>query len=253
MTSALTTAIRIEARKFTASRVTHTATLLLIAGISVLTGAMVAAADAGNERVLAQLGDLADQEGWARLSGVAAQITAAAGALGVGVVLAWVVGREFAEGTINCLFAVAVPRTTIVLAKLVVVAVWTMVVAVGLIMALAAVGVLVVGAPDDDAATGLARLFVLTVLSGLLATPAAWAATLGRGLLPGIAAMAVMIVVTQVLAVAGAGAWFPIAAPALWAIDPDAVTGVQLGLVAVVPAVFTFLTSRSWSQLQLDR
>lgn len=252
MNAAWTAALAVEARKLTASRVVQSATVLIVAGIAVLAVALDTAAEAGNERVLAQLGDLAAERGWTRLVGVATQITAAASLLGFGVVLAWVVGREFADGTISGLFALPVRRATIVAAKLAVYVAWTMAVAVALVTAIAVVGV-VVGAGPPDAAGSLARLLALTVLSGLLATPAAWVATLGRGLLPGIASTVVTIVIAQVMAVAGTGAWFPVAAPALWALDPDAVSVLQLGLVTLVPLVFGLLTVRTWSHLQLDR
>lgn len=109
------------------------------------------------------------------------------------------------------------------------------------------------GAPDPAAWTGLARLFTLTLLTGFLVWPAAWVATLGRGLLPGIAATVVLIVMAQVLAVMGTGAWFPIAAPALWAVAPEQVGAYHLALVALVPAVSAALTVRAWSRLELDR
>jgi ABC-2 type transport system permease protein len=63
------------------------------------------------------------------------------------------------------------------------------------------------------------RLVTLTVLSALIATPAAWAATVERGILPSIATTVAIIATAQIMAVAGIGAWFPLAAPALWAID----------------------------------
>ena len=253
MSAMCNAALAVEARKLVASRVVQTATVLIVAGIAVLVVALDTAAGAGNERVLAQLGDLADEHGWTRLVGVATQITAAASLLGFGVVLAWMVGREFADGTISGLFALPVRRATIVAAKLAVFVAWTVAVAVALVAAIIVVGVVGAGSPDAEAAGSLARLLALTVLSGLLATPAAWAATLGRGLLPGIASTVVTIVIAQVMAVAGTGARFPVVAPALWALDPEAVSTVQLGLVTVVPLVFGLLTMRTWSQLQLDR
>lgn len=106
---------------------------------------------------------------------------------------------------------------------------------------------------DDDTSAGLIGLLVVIVLSGLLATPTAWAATLGRGLLPDTAVVVTMIATAQVFAVVGTGAWFPIAAPALWALEPDAVSGVQLLLVAIVPIGSTLLTTNAWSRLELDR
>jgi ABC-2 type transport system permease protein len=250
----VTAALAVETRKLMAARVVRTATVLLVVGVAIMTGAQTAAADAGNEQVLAQLGDLAGEHGWARLLGIAAQITAAAGLLTFGVTLAWVVGREFAEDTIGGLFALPVSRASIVAAKLVVFLAWTVAVAFLLIVAVAIVGlVLGYGRPDGQAVAKLARLLALTALSGLLATPAAWVATLGRGMLAGIATTITTIAVAQVLVVAGSGAWLPVAAPALWAIDPAAVSAPQLALVALIPLAFGALAMQSWSRLQLDR
>lgn len=254
MNTTFAAALSVEVRKFAASRVVQTATVLVVVGISVLTGSMTAAAGAGNEKILAQLGEFADAEGWDRLSGVAAQITGAGGLLGFGVVLAWAVGREFAEGTVSGLFALPVSRATVMAAKLTAFAAWTAGVAVALVTVLAVTGLVAGnGAPDGEALGGLGRLLVLAVLSGLLAVPAAWVATLGRGLLPGIATSIGTVVVTQVMVVSGTGAWFPVAAPSLWAMRSGDVSSVQLALVLLVPLVSGLLAMRAWSRLQLDR
>ena len=249
----LRTAVIVEAEKLKASRIVLSATVLLVVGISILVGSMTAAAEAGNEQILAQLGPAADEQGWDRFWAVGIQVTAAASLLCFGVVLAWVVGREFADGTISGLFAIPVPRTMIALAKLGVTTIWSAATAVALILALVLTGILIVGPPDGNTIGGLVRLLVVALLSGLIASPTALAATLGRGLLPGIALAIVMIATAQVLAVAGVGGWFPIAAPALWAIDPDAVNPTQLALVVVVPLISALLTAWAWSRLQLDR
>ncbi len=219
-----------------------------------MTASLAAAADAGNEQILAQLGELADEAGWSRLIGIAIQITSAASVLGFGVVVAWVVGREFADGTINGLFAIPVTLQVIATAKLVVVLAWSLIVAVCLAAAVAAVGVVLGnGVPNTDAIDGLARLFALTIMSAALAAPVAWVATLGQGLLPSIALTIAIIASAQVAVVAGSGAWYPGAAPALWAITPQDVSLAQLGLVVVVTAVFAWATTRAWARLQLDR
>ena len=138
--------------------------------------------------------------------------------------------------------------------RVIVVLVWTAVIAVCLIVAIVAIGVITGnGMPDSDAIDRLARLFVLTVLSGALAVPAAWAATLGRGLLPGITVTIGIIASAQVLIIAGAGAWYPAVAPALWAIDPTSVSIAQLGLVVIIATGFATATVHSWTRLQLDR
>lgn len=98
------------------------------------------------------------------------------------------------------------------------------------------------------------REFTDGTINGLVATPAAWAATLGRGPLPGVAAAVALIVTAQVAVVAfpAQGAWLPFAAPALWAMQPIAVTGVQLLLTPTLALAFTALTAGAWRRLQLD-
>jgi ABC-2 type transport system permease protein len=254
MNGRLRAAITVETSKLVASNVVRAATLLIVVGIATMTASLAAAANAGNEQILAQLGDIADEDGWARLIGIAIQISSAAALLGFGVVMAFVVGREFTDGTINGLFALPITRATIATAKIIVVLVWTAIVAIFLIGSIAAIGTVAgLGVPSTDDLGHLARLFMLTVLSGALAIPAAWAATLGRNLLPGIAVTIAIIASAQILVVAGTGAWYPPGAPALWAIDPASVSITQLGLVPVIAAILATGTVRSWTRLQLDR
>ena len=253
-TGTLGTAVAVEMRKARAARVILATTALLVAGLAVLAGSLTGAAMSGNQEVLASLGAYADERGWPLLTGVTAQITATGGLLAFGVGLSWLIGREFADGTITGLFALPVSRPTIALAKLLVYLLWTVVVAAGIVLIIALAGVVIgLGAPDGDVLAALARQFLLTVLTALVAVPVALAATLGRGLLPGIATVVSLIVVAQVLAIAGAGAWFPVVAPALWSIDPGGVLPIQLALVALIPIVFGALTVFCWAGLQLDR
>ncbi|MEV0396471.1 ABC transporter permease [Polymorphospora rubra] len=254
MTPALTAALHVELRKLAASRVMRATAVLIVAGIAVLSTALTAAATAGNEQIIAQLGPHAAAGGWDLLTGVVAQIIAAGGLLGFGVALSWLVGREFTDGTITGLFALPVSRRVLVLAKLLSHLLWAVLVAIVLTAVVAVAGTLLgLGAWNGDVVAALGRQFVLTVLSALVAAPAGWAAALGRGPLPGIATTICLIVVAQVAVVAGAGAWLPVAAPALWALQPGAVAPAQLALVAVVPVGFAALTVAAWNRLQLDR
>ncbi|WP_353826489.1 ABC transporter permease [Agromyces sp. SYSU T0242] len=247
-------AVAVEARKAVASRVMASTTVLLVAGIGALALVMLLAAASGEEQVLAKLGPLAGVPGWAGLVGVVLQITAAAGLLAFGVALSWMFGREFADGTVAALFALPVSRSAIALGKLVVYAAWSTGVAVALTGVVAILGFAMGFGATDAAGLGeLARIPVLVVLSALIAVPAAWVASLGRGLLPGIAATIGIIVVAQVSALADVGAWVPLVAPALWAIAPGSVPAAALLTAPSVPLVFGALTAWTWSRLQLDR
>lgn len=247
-------AFAFEARKSVASRVMVSITVLLLAGVAAIALGMLLAAASGEEQVIAKLGPLAGVDGWARLVGVVVQVTAAGGLGAFGVALSWMFGREFADGTVSALFALPVSRPTIALAKLTVYGVWAAGVAVLLTVVVAVLGFAMgYGATDASGLGELARVPVLAVLTALIAVPAAWASTIGRGLLPGIGAAVVIMVVAQVLAVADVGTWLPIVAPALWAITPESVPPAALLTVPSVPLVFGALCALAWNRLQLDR
>lgn len=247
-------AVAVELRKTVASRVVRATTVLYLVGVTALSGLLTLAAQDGNPQILAQLGPLATEPAWLQLTGVASQVCGAGGMLAFGVVLSWSVGREFTEGTIAGLFAIPIPRPAIALAKLLVVLVWSSVVAGLVTVSVAGIGMVAgLGFPDTQTFAALGRLAVLGLLTGLVVAPAAWAATLGRSLLPGIAAVISVLIVGQLSVVVGTPAWLPFATPAWWSLAPDEVSAAQLGLVAVVPAVFWALTLHAWQRLQLDR
>lgn len=250
----LRSAIATELRKAATSRVLRWITGLLLAGITALVAGILSASNLGDPQLTAKLGPLAELEGWPALLGIAAQITAAGVMPALGIGLSWLIGREFADGTITGLFALPTPRWAIGLAKLLVYLLWTLLVSILLLGMLLLLGLLLgYGAPDLPEWRAFARHAPLTILVGLTATPAAWAATLGRGLLPGIATTIGLLVIAQVMAFTGTGAWFPLVTPALWAIDSDAVTSAQLLLVPTIPLVFGALVLLSWHRLELDR
>ncbi|MGI9823794.1 ABC transporter permease [Agromyces sp. Marseille-Q5079] len=246
-------ALATELRKAAASRVFRSVTVLLIAGISVLAGALIFAARIGREEILAKLGPLADATGWPLLANIVMQVTSAGGLAAFGIAVSWIFGREFLDGTITSLFALPVRRSTIASAKLSIYLGWAILTAAALTLTFGMLGLILGYGPDAAAAGLLGQLFVLTVFTALLAVPAAWATTLGRGLLPGIATTIGIVVIAQVGVVAGIGGWMPLAAPAIWAMRLEPVSPVQLLLSLIIPAVCWLATTRAWSRLELDR
>jgi ABC-2 type transport system permease protein len=252
--SMFTAALAVEARKARSARVLWATGILVTVGVAVLAGSMVAAVRSGNAEIAAKMGPTAATGDWPALLSVAAQITAAGGVLAFGVGISWLIGREFADRTVSGLFGLPVGRGTMAAAKLAVYAAWALAVCAALCAVLLVVGLLVgIGLPAGDDLTGLARQFALGLLTALIAVPAGWAASLGRGLLPGIATAVGILVVAQVAAVAKVGAWVPFVAPAFWALAPSGATAAALLTVPVVPAVFGAATVWAWRRLQMDR
>lgn len=246
--------IRVEALKLTRSPVGVVATLAVVVGVLALLGGITAGVAGGNPDLIAKAGPAGALD-WNGLLAGATQVTAVVSILGFGIVLAWMFGREFVEGTITGLFALPATRGRIALAKLTVYVVWAVIVSAALTLGVLILGLTFsYGPPSAEVWTTLGRLFMLGVLSTGLAVPVAWFATLFRSLLAAVGCTIALVVTAQVGALAGAGGWMPFAAPALWAMSKGAaVSAIQLGATLTVPVVFAVLCCVSWSHLQLDR
>jgi ABC-2 type transport system permease protein len=243
-----------EGVKLAGSTVGRVGSLAVVVGVSVLSGSMLLAAHSDDPQLLAKLGPAASGDWTGFLLG-AAQITGAGGMGGFAVVLAWMFGREFGDGTITGLFALPVRRSTIAFAKILIYAAWALGMSVALGICLLLVGAVAgLGPLTLDNAEMLGRQIALGAMSAAIAVPVAWAATLSRSVLGGVSVAIGLVVVAQVSVLAGLGGWMPLAAPALWALsEGTAVTPIQLLLVVPFAAAAAFATAISWARMQLDR
>ena len=247
-------AVWAETVKLAGSTVGRVGSIAIVVGISLLSGAMLLAAASGDPQLVAKLGPAATHD-WTGFLLAAAQITGAGGLLGFGVVLSWMFGREFGDGTITGLFALPVRRSTIALAKLLIYTVWAIAMSLSLAALLVIVGLVAgLGPFTADTWSAVARQIALTVMTAAIAAPVAWAATLGRSVLAGVSVSIGIVVVAQVSVLAGLGGWMPLASPALWAISSgEGVTSSQLLLVIPYFAACVLVTAGAWRTMQLDR
>lgn len=244
--------IAVESVKLARSRVGIITTAAVVLGIIAICAGMLAATASGNAEVTAKLGPYAEYS-WFGLLGTAAQITGAGAFVGFGIALAWIMGREFSEGTITGLFGLPVSRARIAAAKAGVYLVWAVATSAVLTAALVVLGfALGLGAPGALEWRGLGRQLLLGPLTALAALPVAWVTSITRSLLAGVGTVIACVAIAQILVVAGGGAWVPLAAPTLWALGMD-VTWAQMVLVLVWGAAGVGLTVWSWRRLQLDR
>lgn len=245
-------ALWVEALKLRRSPVGAIAAIAIVCGTVAILIGIVVAVRSGNEQVIAKVGEVVEPT-WAGLLAGSNQVLAAGGLLGCGVVLAWMFAREFGEGTIAGLFALPVSRGRIAAAKFGVFAAWGAGVSLALTLGVLAAGLgLGFGMPDAAALRGLSRLLALGLLTMLAAAPVAWCASLSRSLLAGVGCAVALVVLAQVGALAGAGGWMPLAAPAIWAMSGP-VGPAQLGLSVAVGLVFGGLTVLAWQRLRLNR
>ncbi|AEI10735.1 ABC transporter permease [Cellulomonas gilvus] len=248
----------VETLKLRRSAVARTTAAVLILGTGAATALFTAVGLGGGDGQMAlKVRPMLQGEGWHAYLGMLAQILSVATLLAVGVVAAWTVGREFAEGTVTGLWALPTSPASVVLAKLVAVLGGAVLCGFAAVLVSIPLGCAIgLGAPGADAARGAGRALVVTLLTALLSLPVAWVASRWRGYLPGVGALLGLVVVTQIATVAGAGAWFPWAAPGLWAGMGGSeaaadVTGLQLWAAVPVGAVALAATTMWWSRAEL--
>ncbi|WP_114558196.1 ABC transporter permease [Desertihabitans aurantiacus] len=233
-------AYAVEALKLRRSRVVLVATLALVLLPAAMARAFLAAAERGGDNPAdLKAAAVLPGVGWTGYLGGLVQIYATAGLLGVGIVVGWCFGREYADRTVVSLYASATPRDRIASAKLVLLTLWATAVGLTAVLVAGLLGLATgLGVPDDGDLRTAARLSVLAVLSGMLALPVAAAASVGRGYLPAVGGLLVLVVLAQMATVAGAGGWWPWSVPAVWAMGPEAgMPVVATGRLLLVPAV----------------
>lgn len=185
---------------------------------------------------------------WLTFVGLLLQGTAIAGMFLFAIITAWVFGREFADHTAKELLALPTPRTTIIVAKFSLTALWF----VGLALLVFGVGLAIGAAVDipgwspDLPLLVLQSILVITLLSFMLMPFVALFASMGRGYLPPVGWAFLTFALAQIAAVLGRGDWVPWSVPVLFsrggvipALQADPLAS-QLGLHSYVGLVFIF-------------
>lgn len=250
-------AYAVEALKLWRSRVVLVATLALaLVPAAMARGFLAAAAQGGADPASIKARAMLPGTGWTGYLGGQMQIYATGGVVGVGLVVGWCFGREYADRTAVSLYASATPREAVVRAKLVLLSLWATAAGLAAVVVTCLLGMATgLGLPDDGEWQAVARLAALAVLSGLLALPVAVPASMGRGYLPAVGGLLVLVVLAQVAIIAGAGGWWPWSVAAIWAMGPDAgmpaIAAARLALVPAVALAGALVTLRWWHHAEV--
>ncbi len=172
---------------------------------------------------------LAGTADWPTYLSVLAQAVAVGGTMLFSLISSWTFGREFVDGTVKDWLAVPVARHTVLLAKFIVVMLWS------LTLTLAIYGVTLllgwwIGLPAASLPViwqGTRTLLGTVALVAGVTTPVAFFASIGRGYLLPIGITLVFVILANVLSVAGWGHYFPWAIPALYAGTGDGAAMVE--------------------------
>ena len=189
---------------------------------------------------------------WPGYFALLAQATTVGGFVLFAFVVAWVFGREFSDGTVRYLLALPTSRATIIAAKLVVVAVWCAgLTALVTLLGLAVGAALALPGWSADAAwQGLIHVWVGAGLTLLIVAPMALLAGVGRGYLAPLGFAMLALILAQVVAATGRGAYFPWSIPALYAQVAGSagggITAVSFAIVAVTGLAGAVATFAWW-------
>ena len=254
----LAAALRVEFRKVWKSK-TLWISALAFAFITLICGLfMFILKDPERARSLGLLGAKAQLFGgaadWPSFFGLMLIIMSVGGLVIFGLIFIWVFGREFSEKTIYDLLALPTSRVTIVIAKAITAAYWSLALVVLAFLLMLGVGT-ALQLPGWSATTimdGLKRLLVTGCLTMVLCIPFGLVACLARGYLPAVGCIFLIIMLDQIVDRLGYGPYFPWDVPALHSGAAAALTGaaptplgaisyVLVGLVGIVGLMATSL------------
>jgi len=153
--------------------------------------------------------------GWPSYLALMAETIAAGGFVVFCLIIAWVFGREFADGTLKDMLAVPVQRSTILLAKFIVTGVWSAALATEILIAGLLTGALMQLPQGSPGALlqGGALVAATACLVIVVVMPFALFASVGRGYLLPIGVAILVLVMANILGLAGWGEYFPWAVP----------------------------------------
>ncbi len=251
-------AVRVEWWKLRRSRVALVATVLMGVLLPALgLGFYSVALNGGTGSLADKAAALLVGEGWVGYLGLVDQVAAVALFLGAGVVVAWAFGREHVDRTFPSLFALPVSRRGIAAAKFAVLGAWVLF--LGVVICLVALALGIVGGVEPFEAevvvSGLWRLLAICIGAGLLSLTMGYVASVGRGYLPAIGALIVLVAAAQVSVLFGTGGWFAFAVPGLMAVAgvegvPN-LNAIQLVLVPALAAAGVWATVRWWRKAEV--
>ncbi len=192
---------------------------------------------------------------WPAYLGLFGLIVAAGGFLLFILIISWVFGREFADGTVQGLLAVPVPRASILLAKFIVVAVWSALVTAAIVVAGLLIGAAIQlpgGSPGVILRGGaVVAATVCLAIAGVM--PFALFAGVGRGYLLPIALAILTLMTANLVVLVGWGEYFPWAVPGLYAQGKGALPPLSYWIVLLTGLAGMLATYLWWKHADQNR
>ena len=192
---------------------------------------------------------------WRTYLGLFGMIIGAGGFVLFVFVISWVFGREFTDGTLKDILAVPVQRSSILLSKFIVVALWSAMLTVVIL-----IGGLVTGAiinlPGGSTGVifqGSAIMVISACLAIAVVLPFAFFASIGRGYLLPIGVAFLLLIMANVAGLAGWGEYFPWAVPGLYAQANSSLAPISYWIVFLTGLIGMLATYLWWMHADQNR
>jgi ABC-2 type transport system permease protein len=192
---------------------------------------------------------------WATYLGMFGQLISAGGFILFVLIISWTFGREFADGTLKDMLAVPVQRSRILLAKFIIVAVWSAALSAIIFIAGLLMGAIIQlpGGSITILLQGSALVMITACLAIAVVMPFALFASLGRGYLLPVGVAVLTLMMTNLVAIVGWGEYFPWAVPGLYAQGKSALTPVSYWIVFLTALAGMFATYLWWMRADQSR
>ena len=184
-----------------------------------------------------------------------AQIISAGGFFFFVMAVSWVFGREFADGTVKDMLAVPAQRSSIILAKFIVVAAWSAVMAIIIFILSLVVGA-IIRLPGGSISVILhgslvTAITVCIVIAVVL--PYALFASVGRGYMLPMGVAVLTLITANLLMVLGWAEYFPWAVPILYSQGVSTLTPLSYGIVIFTSLAGMIATYLWWKYADQNR
>jgi len=192
---------------------------------------------------------------WQTYLGLFGQLIAAGGFILFILIISWVFGREFTDGTLKDMLAVPVQRSSILLAKFMIVAVWSAALTIVIFIFGLVMGALIKlpGGSLSVILQGSVLVGITACLAIAVVMPFALFASVGRGYLLSIGLAVLIMMMTNLVAIAGWGEYFPWAVPGLYAQGKSPLAPVSYWIVLLTCLVGMIVTYLWWKYADQNR
>ncbi len=184
-----------------------------------------------------------------------AEIISAGGFFFFVMAISWVFGREFADGTLKDMLAVPVQRASILLAKFIVVAVWSAALAIIIFVFGLLMGALIQlpGGSNSVILHGSIDTAITVCLVIAVVLPFALFASIGRGYLLSIGVAVLSLMMANLVVVFGWGEYFPWAVPMLYMQGKSSLTPISYWIVFFTGLAGMLATYLWWKYADQNR